>query len=1033
MGAARAGGPHYTVCLGMAWHGTARHAAGCEAWHGMAWHGMARHGVARCDAMRCLGTVVLRESPKTKSTKSETPPVKDDEEKEGEGAAEGEDAVAAAEQSSGSMASLRSLAAAACAASAALCFGGGLLDHIFVLHTMVGLTVYPHEAIEMVSISSVLAVTMLFVSAVLSAGLIASHAFKLAGTISTTGLCAGVLASIAVDPDFTLSLDAIRMSTACMGLSCALLAAAAAPQSKRADRNEDQGGNRDASHNYAAVVLAIGILAFVFQTSASDAQCFAQLQTPSDLEIRVESTTLELGAFQLQVDAARGTLELTAGPARRSVFANLPSEAFFVGARQGSFAAPNDEEMGLYAFQDLAHDLSVRQTIDAIERSTDLTVSVRGVLVFAHSQQSNGDKGTKGRVGVAASAEIPYEFRLEASGSDHISFSAQALASESEVNGSAHGSPLRRAYIRHQSSAAESVYGFGIQYSYMDMKGGCVPIFTQEQGIGRGLQPISYLVNFFVKRAAGSWQTSYAPAPFYLTSAMRSMYLSTTDFALFDLTRPDAITVEVNASSVKGAFVVRSSPLKIIETYTREHAGRMRPLPDWVGNGAILGLQGGTEKVRNHVATLKAAHVPLAALWLQDWTGKRETDFGRRLQWNWEVSHAHYPGWDLLLRELADDKIYVLSYINAYLANTGGASNESVTLYQEALAENCLIKNADGHSVQIQASATPDFTFATIDLTNPRCQDWYVDQVILKRMFRASDSFNNVHGVLGFMADFAESLPLDATLHSGDASSMHNEFPVLWAKTCRKAIEANEFLAENAVFFMRAAGGRSPGASTLMWMGDQMTTFDHHDGMRSALTGVLSAGFSGFSLSHSDIGGYTMFDRFGVIRVKRSPELFMRWAEMNVFSDAIFRTHEGVLPDISAQAVDPEVIDHFARFARLHRELFALVKKPLMQLAYRTGAPLARHLFLEFPHDPRARKAHDQFLLGSNLLVCPVFSANKFSRPCYIPEGNWTHVFTGENPAPHSTFECAAPLGKPCVLHLPEAAHVAKTIREVLA
>lgn len=477
-------------------------------------------------------------------------------------------------------------------------------------------------------------------------------------------------------------------------------------------------------------------------------------------------------------------------------------------------------------------------------------------------------------------------------------------------------------------------------------------------------------------------------------------------------------------------FLVADSPLKIIESYTKQHAGRMRPLPDWVGNGAIVGLQGGTEMVKNHVETLRNANVPLAGLWLQDWSGKRETDFGRRLQWNWEINDIHYPGWYDYIRKLAKDNIYVMTYINTYLANTG----ESTTLFQEARKLNCLIKEADGKTIQIQASGTPDFTFGTVDITNPRCQEWYIQKVIRERMIQTNTtSFESINGVMGFMADFAESVSLGAQLHAGEGHSVHNDFPVLWAETCNKAMQMNDFTKENFVFFTRAGGAKSPKHTTLIWMGDQMVTWDHYDGLRSALHGMLSGGISGFSLGHSDIGGYTMFSRFGgAIEVVRSPELFMRWAEMNVFSDAIFRTHEGVLPDVSAQAVDSIVIDHFAKFAKLHKALFKSLKKPLMFQAQQTGAPLARHMFLQYPADKLARKAPNQFMLGDSVLICPIVRQGETARMCYIPEGQWTHVFTQEKPKSNTYFHCQAPIGKPCILHLPNAENIAQIIRETL-
>ena len=36
--------------------------------------------------------------------------------------------------------------------------------------------------------------------------------------------------------------------------------------------------------------------------------------------------------------------------------------------------------------------------------------------------------------------------------------------------------------------------------------------------------------------------------------------------------------------------------------------------------------------------------------------------------------------------------------------------------------------------------------------------------------------------------------------------------------------------------------------------GDQLTTFDGHDGLKSAIVGMMNAGVSGHALTHSDIG-----------------------------------------------------------------------------------------------------------------------------------------------------------------------------------
>jgi alpha-glucosidase len=76
-------------------------------------------------------------------------------------------------------------------------------------------------------------------------------------------------------------------------------------------------------------------------------------------------------------------------------------------------------------------------------------------------------------------------------------------------------------------------------------------------------------------------------------------------------------------------------------------------------------------------------------------------------------------------------------------------------------------------------------------------------------------------------------------------------------------------------------------------MGDQLPTFDKHDGMWSALIGQLNGAMSGYTLTHSDIGGYTSIDYVVVTYIRTKDNLF-RWTEMSAFSDPVMRTHIGL-------------------------------------------------------------------------------------------------------------------------------------------
>jgi alpha-D-xyloside xylohydrolase len=56
---------------------------------------------------------------------------------------------------------------------------------------------------------------------------------------------------------------------------------------------------------------------------------------------------------------------------------------------------------------------------------------------------------------------------------------------------------------------------------------------------------------------------------------------------------------------------------------------------------------------------------------------------------------------------------------------------------------------------------------------------------------------------------------------------------------------------------------------------------------------------------------------------------------------------------------------------------------------------MMRAMLLEFPDDPACEALDRQYMLGSSLLVAPVFS-EEGDVSFYLPDGKWTHVLTGE-------------------------------------
>ncbi len=555
--------------------------------------------------------------------------------------------------------------------------------------------------------------------------------------------------------------------------------------------------------------------------------------------------------------------------------------------------------------------------------------------------------------------------------------------------------------LTYQSTKEERFHGFGEQYTLLNLKGQDVPILSQEGGVGKGRQLISAPVNLVSPGSGGNTLTTYYAVPHYITNTLRSVFLENTDYAVFDLTQDDQVEIRLFNRVMTGRILAGDSMLELIERFT-EYSGRMRPLPDWFNQGAIVGIQGGTDVVNGILDELEARGTPVAGVWLQDWVGKRKTAAGSQLWWNWELDQDRYPQWDTLVNRIENTfGGRMLCYINAFLVDASPKGNVQRNLFKEALENNYMVNHPDGGIYEV---TNTDFAAGMIDLTNPSAQQW-IKSIIKDNMI------DQAH-CRGWMHDFAEALPFDAVLHSGvDAATYHNQYAVDWARMGREAIqEAN--LENDIVFFNRAGATRTPTYSTLVWQGDQMVTWDKHDGFQSAIIATLTSGFSGVSLNHSDIGGYTNasigipgFPEELRLGFDREEDLLLRWMEFSAFTTA-FRTHEGLRPETNAQFYDNEATyGHFDKFARVYKAL-AFYRQQLFVEAAEKGYPVVRHPMLHYPNDNTIAQLTDHIMLGEEILVAPVVdkrlpheSRDDPWKKVYFPDAEntvWVHVFTGK-------------------------------------
>ena len=560
------------------------------------------------------------------------------------------------------------------------------------------------------------------------------------------------------------------------------------------------------------------------------------------------------------------------------------------------------------------------------------------------------------------------------------------------------GEPVDSLMVTSGLDDGEQVHGFGEQYRAFDLVGTVFPVLVQEQGIGRGEQPITFLADL-TNWAGANLGTTYAAWPTYVTSGNRSFALADVEsaggFGIADLRRAGQASLETWSDSLTIEVTAADTPTDLLAARA---AGKSFPeLAEWSQEGAVLGLQGGTEKVRSVVAEMQAAGTKISGVWLQDWVGKRQTSFGSQLWWTWQLDEQQYPGWDQMVADFNAQGIEVMTYVNPFLADASAKDVPGIrNLYAEAEEQGFLVKNAEGGTYVIE---TVGFPVALMDLTNPAARDWYAEVI-------ATDVIGE--GAAGFMADFGEALPFDAVLFEGDPLQQHNRYPALWAQTVRQACEkAGE---PDCLAFMRASFLGSPQEVPMQWAGDQMVDFAEQDGLASVVLGMNAGGVSGNPLWHSDIGGYTSINAV-VKNYVRPSNLNARWAELQAFG-TMMRTHETNRPTVNQQVYDtPETREQFARATRIFVALKDY-RATVIEEAVTTGVPAMRHGWLVYP-GTKAADADLQFFLGEHLLMAPVTSNDATSVEVTLPPGRWTHALSGETIDGDQTITVDAPIGMP--------------------
>jgi len=261
-------------------------------------------------------------------------------------------------------------------------------------------------------------------------------------------------------------------------------------------------------------------------------------------------------------------------------------------------------------------------------------------------------------------------------------------------------------------------------------------------------------------------------------------------------------------------------------------------------------------------------------------------------------------------------------------------------------------------------------------------------------------------GVDGFKLDRSEELcPESYEIKFDDgrvAREVRNQYPVLYVKTFNEACK--KIKGDDFVLIPRA-GYTGSSKYSGFWGGDIGSA---PEGLRAAIIALQRCAIIGFPVWGSDIGGYwgDKIDR----------EVTARWLAFGCFNPImeVGPTEDRAPWNMDSEPhYDTELIAIWRMYAKIHTTMAGYTHQ-LVKDANKTGMPVVRPLFLQYPDQPEAWKDWQTYLYGPDILVSAIWEKGTTKHSCYLPTGeNWIDAWdTSKVYEGGKTIEVVTPMMK---------------------
>ena len=389
------------------------------------------------------------------------------------------------------------------------------------------------------------------------------------------------------------------------------------------------------------------------------------------------------------------------------------------------------------------------------------------------------------------------------------------------------------------------------------------------------------------------------------------------------------------------------------------------------------------ERVLEIANRLRADRIPSDAIYL-------DIDFQEKNR-PFTINSTAFPDFKKMVAELKAKDFHLVTITDLHIANLPASNYRP---YASGIAGDHFVKSPDGSvyvgSVWPGPSVFPDFT-------RQQTRAWWGTLYQGLRQDGVDGFWNDMNEPSIFKTP-TKTMP-ENVLHRIDEpgfkqrtathAEIHNVYGM---ENSRATFEGLKVLDPNTRPFVltRAtyAGGQRYGVT---WTGDNSSSWNH---LRMATPMLENLGLSGFAFSGADVGGFAG---------SPSTELLTRWLEIAAFYP-IDRDHtEKGTADQEPWAGGPKQEAIRRRFIEARYRLMPYLYT-LAEEASRTGLPIMRPLFLEYPdaasdHHPLDidNAASSEFLVGRDLLIAPPPYPDELdSYTVEFPSLGWYDFWSGE-------------------------------------